>query len=123
MTALIQSTSSVQMNEVLVCLQHANKRSDKVHSFSMPRNATIADLHKAVRSTLRLNSLTPLALTINEYSPSSNATIGDIYDLCGQGLEELNVSYMTEKNMGSNCLIGWGASSNFSPVPRSNPSS
>uniref|UniRef100_A0A146LZQ1 Uncharacterized protein n=1 Tax=Lygus hesperus TaxID=30085 RepID=A0A146LZQ1_LYGHE len=119
-TATTLSAMPHNGNEVCVYLHQAKDHSDKTHTLMVPRSATVVDLHKAVRSTLRLCSLTPLALAVGENTLSATVTMEDLLTQCTQDNEELHVTYSVEKGLGSMAYQGSGC---FLQNPCQDPSS
>uniref|UniRef100_A0A0A9XU04 Hexose transporter HXT9 n=1 Tax=Lygus hesperus TaxID=30085 RepID=A0A0A9XU04_LYGHE len=107
-TATTLSAMPHNGNEVCVYLHQTKDHNDKTHTLMVPRSATVVDLHKAVRSTLRLCSLTPLALAVGENTLSATVTMEDLLTQCAQDNEELHVTYSVEKGMGAASLQGCG---------------
>uniref|UniRef100_A0A0A9XYK1 Serine protease pic autotransporter n=1 Tax=Lygus hesperus TaxID=30085 RepID=A0A0A9XYK1_LYGHE len=114
-TATTLSAMPHNGNEVCVYLHQTKDHNDKTHTLMVPRSATVVDLHKAVRSTLRLCSLTPLALAVGENTLSATVTMEDLLTQCAQDNEELHVTYSVEKGMGLWPCFGCG------PIFDSNP--
>uniref|UniRef100_A0A0A9XNQ2 Xanthine phosphoribosyltransferase n=1 Tax=Lygus hesperus TaxID=30085 RepID=A0A0A9XNQ2_LYGHE len=99
-TATTLSAMPHNGNEVCVYLHQTKDHNDKTHTLMVPRSATVVDLHKAVRSTLRLCSLTPLALAVGENTLSTTVTMEDLLIYCNAKTGVLHVLCLTEDNMG-----------------------
>lgn len=66
------------MSAINIALIDASVKTAKPVMVTLPREATIAELHTLI------SSKTPLTFSVNGYTPSRAAVVGDLFDACGQ---------------------------------------
>ncbi|KAK7199468.1 Autophagy protein Atg8 ubiquitin like [Novymonas esmeraldas] len=105
---------------VAMVVEAAAAKSAKPHFLALPRDATVAELEAAVRTTIELTTR-KLGILVCGCSPAPSTMLGDLYGLCRHDDGFLYVAYRGESILGAQQIPCMGSTDQYLQGVINNP--